>query len=141
MPKQLTRLVYRSKSCISHDDVAGLDAIFKISGPNNLSDDITGCLALPDGHFVQVLEGTRARVDSLMTRIFADTRHENVLVLGERRIRARLFPSWAMARPDPTPLSDQSFRIITQDGSGAQVTGILLGLLEREGYWLDRNFC
>ena len=46
-----------------------------------------------------------------------------------------------MARPDPTPLSDQSFRIITQDGSGAQVTGILLGLLEREGYWLDRNFC
>lgn len=66
-----------------------------------------------------------------MDRIRADARHENVAVLGEWPIEARLFRGWAMARPDPTPLSDQAFRIVTRDGSGAQVTGILLDLFSR----------
>jgi hypothetical protein len=61
-------------------------------------------------------------------RLCADSRQDNLVVLGEWPIEARLFAGWAMARPDPTPLSDQAFRIVTEDGSGVQVTGILLGL-------------
>ena len=135
MPNTAIRLVYRSKSCISHDDVAALDIIFLTANRNNNRDKITGCLALPDGHFVQVIEGNQINVSRLMERIQADGRHENIIILDRRPVSSRLFPAWSMARPDPTPLSDQSFRIITEDGSGVQVTAILLGLTQKTDYW------
>ncbi len=128
MAKDLCRLVYRSESRIDHDDDAGLDRIFRTSLKNNLRDRITGALALPDGKFVQVVEGARRDVDALMVRIRADDRHFNVAVLGDWSVTARLFEGWGMARPDPVPLSNQAFRIVTEDGSGVQVTGILLGM-------------
>ena len=131
MEKNLIRMVYRSDSCISHDDVSGLDAIFKTSLRNNKRDGLTGALALPDGKFVQVIEGARHNIGLLMMRIRADSRHEDVTVLGEWEVQNRLFRGWTMARPDPTPLSEQSFRIVTENGSGAQVTGILLDLMSK----------
>lgn len=129
--KDLCRLVYRSESRIAHSDVAGLDAIFRVSIANNRRDGITGCLALPDGKFVQVIEGEQTRVGELLGRIRADTRHENLTVLGEWAIRNRLFTGWAMARPDPAPLQEQAFRIVTETGSGAQVTAILSALMDQ----------
>lgn len=129
MVKDLCRLVYRSESRIDHNDDVALDGIFRISVKNNLRDRITGALALPDGKFVQVIEGARRDVAALMVRVRADDRHLNVTVLGDRSVTARLFEGWAMARPDPEPLSNQAFRIVTEDGSGVQVTGILLGMI------------
>ena len=131
LTKTLRRLVYRSDSCISHDDVAALDAIFRASIRNNARDAITGALALPDGRFVQCLEGTEPALTHVINRIRADPRHENLTILGEWPIQARLFGGWAMARPDPTPLGGQAFRIVTETGSGAQVTGILLDLFSK----------
>lgn len=137
MAKDLCRLVYRSESRIDHNDDAGLDRIFRTSIKNNLRDRITGALALPDGKFVQVIEGARRDLDALMVRIRADDRHFNVVVLGDWPITARLFPGWVMARPDPEPLGNQAFRIVTEDGSGVQVTDILLGMTrERATAWL-----
>lgn len=129
MVKDLCRLVYRSESRVDHNDDVALDGIFRISVKNNLRDRITGALALPDGKFVQVIEGARRDVAALMVRVRADDRHLNVTVLGDWSITARLFEGWAMARPDPEPLSNQAFRIVTEDGSGVQVTGILLGMI------------
>jgi hypothetical protein len=131
MTNDLRRLVYRSDALIAHDDIASLDAIMKTSVRNNRRDRIAGCLAQPDGRFVQVIEGRKGKTDDLMQRIIGDTRHESLSILGDWPINARLFVGWAMARPDPTPLSDQAFRIVTEDGSGAQVTGILLDLMSR----------
>lgn len=131
MNLKLRRLVYRSDSMINHGDTPGLDAIFRASLRNNRRDRITGALALPDGKFVQVIEGRPADIDALMVRLRADDRHENLVVLGEWPVAARLFAGWAMARPDPEPLGQQAFRIITEDGSGVQVTDILLGLSDR----------
>lgn len=128
MNRKLRRLVYRSDSLIDHGDTPGLDAIFRASVRNNRRDGITGALALPDGKFVQVIEGWPDDIDTLMARLRGDRRHENLVVLGEWPITARLFAGWAMARPDPEPLGEQAFRIATEDGSGVQVTGILLGL-------------
>ena len=130
LAKDLCRLVYRSDSRIRHDDHAALDRIFRASVRNNLRDRITGALALPDGKFVQVIEGRKPDLDALMERIRADKRHANVVVLGHWAIAARLFAGWAMARPDPEPLSKQAFRIVTEDGSGVQVTGILLAMAQ-----------
>jgi hypothetical protein len=128
VPRKLRRLVYRSDSLIDHGQSPALDAIFRTSVRNNRRDGITGTLALPDGKFVQAIEGMAEDIDRLMVRLRADSRHENLFVLGEWPITARLFPGWAMARPDATPLSNQAFRIVTEDGSGVQVTGILLGM-------------
>lgn len=130
MPDPLYRVVYRSHSNVDHDDRSALGKIFDVSSRNNQRDRITGALALPDGRFVQALEGRRLVLDSLMERLRKDARHYDIVVLGEWPITARLFPGWAMAHPDPAPLSDQSFRIITEHGSGAQCTGLLLGLME-----------
>lgn len=129
LAKELRRVVYRSVACISHDDVSSRDAIFRLSLVNNQRDGITGCLAQPDGHFVQVIEGETRRVATLLDRIRADPRHEHLTILGEWVVSGRLFSGWAMARPDPTPLSKQAFRVCTVDGSGVQVTTALLDLM------------
>lgn len=129
LPSNLRRLVYRSDSLIDHGQSPALDAIFRTSVRNNRRDGITGALALPDGTFVQVIEGTSADVEDLMVRLRADSRHKDIIVLGEWPITARLFEGWFMARPDATPLNDQVFRIVTETGTGVQVTGILLGMI------------
>lgn len=130
MAKLLKRLVYRSKSLVPHDDEASLRQIYAASLKNNKRDKITGCLAQPDGHFVQVVEGEADNVDRLMKRIASDPRHENVVILDQWPIEARLFQGWHMGQPDLTPLSDQSFRIINDAGSGAQVVGVLTAVVE-----------
>lgn len=130
MPRTLHRLVYRSDSNISHDDRPALRAIFETSLLNNRRDKITGALALPDGKFVQVLEGGRGAVSALMERLAADSRHSGITILGEWPITARLFTGWAMAHPDPEPLDLQAFRIMTSVGSGAQVVGLLRALVD-----------
>ena len=85
---------------------------------------------MPDGRFVQAIEGSLKALDALMVTLSLDVRHSDIVILGDWPITARLFPGWAMAHPDPTPLDAQSFRIITEDGSGAQCTGLLLGLMQ-----------
>ena len=130
-------MVYRSDSRVDHNDEAALDGIFRTSVRNNIRDRITGALALPDGKFVQVIEGLKPDLEALMARLRADQRHENLVVLGDWSVAARLFAGWAMARPDPEPLGNQAFRIVTENGSGVQVTGILLGMTEdRATAWL-----
>ena len=129
MHNTLERVVYRSRSTLHPDNVEELDKIFRASIKNNKRDRLTGCLAHPDGHFVQVIEGRDAQVAALMGRLQCDTRHDDVVVLGRWTTRSRIFSDWAMARPDLRPLAEQSFRLINEAGSGAQVTGLLLTLV------------
>jgi len=129
--RELKRLVYRSDLLIDHEDRPALDAIFRASVRNNRRDRVTGALALAEDKFVQAIEGRPADIDALMGRICADTRHENLVVLGMWPITARLFAGWAMARPHPGPFGEQAFRLVAGGGSGVQVTDVLLGLSDR----------
>ena len=129
MSNSLVRIVYRSRSTLHPDNLEELDKIFRTSVRNNRRSNLTGCLAHPDGHFVQVIEGDPSHVASLVDRLRRDTRHTDVEILGEWPAPSRLFSAWAMARPDLRPIAEQSFRLINEKGTGSQVTAILLGLV------------
>lgn len=133
MSKSLVRVFYRSISTLHPDNTEELDRIFKVSTINNRRDNLTGCLAHPDGHFVQVIEGDGLKVDRLLQRISIDTRHTDMSILGRWASPSRLFTGWAMARPNLAPLHQQSLKIINQVGCGSQVTAILLSLAEQSG--------
>ena len=64
---------------------------------NNAEDGITGALVYVDGFFLQILEGPRDRIDSLMRRINRDLRHEDVKVLQAGDIEVAAFAGWTMA--------------------------------------------
>jgi hypothetical protein len=61
---------------------------------------ITGLLVHKAGHFLQVLEGQRGTVESLMAVIAADARHRDVVVLVRETGGARHFGDWSMALAD-----------------------------------------
>ena len=127
---KLQRLVYRSISLMDPDDQAGVTSMVLKAEATNSRAGLSGCLALADGRFVQVLEGGSDRLHALMGRILTDGRHRSIDILGTRDITARLFKSWGMTRIAVPISSPELVRIVTQTGGAAHVTGILLGLLE-----------
>jgi hypothetical protein len=62
----------------------------------NAQHQITGLLLYSAGRFVQVLEGPEAAVRTLYARIQADTRHQQVVTVGEGPEPARRFGEWTM---------------------------------------------
>lgn len=65
---------------------------------NNRRHALTGALLFYDGGFLQMIEGARADVDRLMSRLVEDRRHENLRLLGHAPIATRRFPDAAMAQ-------------------------------------------
>jgi Sensors of blue-light using FAD len=80
-----------------------LEEILGHARRSNAAQQVTGALVYVDGTFLQVLEGDRATVQSLMSRISADVRHETVTVLKESDIAAPVFRDWRMAYVSATP--------------------------------------
>lgn len=126
----LQRLVYRSVSRMDPEDQEGLAELVRKAQGNNARTGLTGCLALAEGRFVQVLEGDSDRLQALMEAVIEDRRHCHVDVLANRKITARLFKNWGMTRVVVPPASPELLRIVAETGGAAHVTGILLGLLE-----------
>jgi hypothetical protein len=93
---ELISMVYSSTATKEfHDEeLAGL---LHVCRENNDRLDVTGMLLYRDGRFLQVLEGPRESVHSLMMTIARDPRHDDVRILLEDRIEERSFPDWTMA--------------------------------------------
>ncbi len=62
----------------------------------NASVGITGMLLYKDSAFVQVLEGSKAKVVELYNRIKDDPRHRRVRTLINEDLEAREFSEWSM---------------------------------------------
>jgi hypothetical protein len=83
-----------------------LSDILKISRKHNQGDDITGLLIYrftpseERGNFMQLLEGSKQKVNEAFARIAADKRHHTKIVLEEGEIPARSFPDWTMGFRD-----------------------------------------
>lgn len=94
----LVRLMYVSRARDAADPEA-VQAIVRQSKANNPPQGITGVLCCSgQGLFVQVLEGGRAPVNALYSRIVADPRHYDVQLLSYEEIPERRFTGWSMGQ-------------------------------------------
>lgn len=63
---------------------------------NNAAAGITGLLLFNGRNFLQLLEGERDAVDSLLDRVESDPRHSGVVVVTDLEVAERSFPDWSM---------------------------------------------
>jgi hypothetical protein len=91
----LSQLIYVSSATrpLTGDDIRTL---LESSVRHNSTNDVTGMLLYASGSFLQVLEGDEAAIDEVFTRISADDRHHNIVVIARERVAARDFGSWSM---------------------------------------------
>jgi hypothetical protein len=73
-----------------------LRRILESSVRNNEDVQLTGMLLYSRDSFMQVIEGEKDAVDSVMARIAKDPRHCNLQVLARAEIRSRGFNQWSM---------------------------------------------
>ena len=103
MADTLGRLVYFSKATVSTDSLWVLTDLLGASQRNNDRDNVTGALAIADGWFFQVIEGPGSKLNNLLRRLEADTRHTEIKVLSRREVSFRLFGEWSMCSNRITP--------------------------------------
>jgi hypothetical protein len=76
---------------------ADVDTIIATSRRRNPVLGITGILVFGGGVFFQWIEGPKAEVMGLASRIEADPRHEMMTILStDEEVRERIFPTWDM---------------------------------------------
>lgn len=73
-----------------------LESILESSRRNNSRKGITGILLYHDGAILQVLEGEKADLDQLYTRLESDPRHQSVIKVMEGDAANAYFPDWSM---------------------------------------------
>ncbi len=88
-------LVYVSTATIRWSDT-DLERLLQQSRRDNLIPDITGLLLFKEGNFMQILEGAKDAVLTLMAKIKSDARHERVMVIFEEETPRREFKDWSM---------------------------------------------
>ncbi|MCA9313231.1 BLUF domain-containing protein, partial [Candidatus Saccharibacteria bacterium] len=71
-----------------------LDTLFLFAKTQNVFQNITGLLLYNEGTFLQVLEGEKDMVDSLLSKIKLDKRHNQLTVMMDRSIKHRLFKNF-----------------------------------------------
>lgn len=89
-------LVYQSKA----NPIFGFSEIEKMlekARAYNGKEQITGCLLLYNGRFVQYLEGEKEKVLNLFEKIKNDIRNSEVILLSQETIDEREFAEWHMA--------------------------------------------
>ncbi|MFK0400851.1 BLUF domain-containing protein [Microbacterium sp. NPDC090225] len=95
MSAELVSVVYTSTASQPFRGTA-LDELLATCRRRNGEHDVTGMLLYREGRFIQVLEGPRATVDSLIEAIRRDRRHHDLRVLLDDAIPQRRFTDWTM---------------------------------------------
>lgn len=114
MAQHLVRLTYYSAvpETLSKRD---LRAILAAAQENNRRLGITGGLGFNRRRFIQTLEGERAAVTALVTKIFADPRHHDPVIVACHAIDERAFPDWSMMWLGEELFTDQLMRKYSAD--------------------------
>lgn len=101
----MRQILYVSLSNVRGDQAA-LDRIVNQSRHNNALDGVTGLLWSDGERFAQVIEGDPRAIEDAMTRIRADDRHRDIVVLHDIDVTERQFGSWSMDLRDATGAAD-----------------------------------
>lgn len=96
------QIIYSSASSTPME-LDELEDILEHAQSSNSTCGITGALVYADGYFLQILEGEKAAVESLMQRIKKDLRHETVVILQSGQMDSAAFSDWRMAYVSATP--------------------------------------
>lgn len=75
---------------------ADLEHLLESARRNNAQREITGFLLYNGRNFLQLIEGPRASLMSLMATLARDSRHSGVLRLIDEAIEDRSCPGWMM---------------------------------------------
>jgi hypothetical protein len=73
-----------------------LSSIIEVSKNNNPQKGITGVLLHKNGKYMQIIEGEKSDIYSLMNIIKQDPRHTNIEILFDDPIKERGFIDWGM---------------------------------------------
>jgi hypothetical protein len=93
----MQELVYISEATKAFS-TSELSELLSTARKNNALMDITGILLFDqEKHFLQVLEGPEGNIQALLSKIKADPRNTDVLVVHVCNISHRTFNDWSMA--------------------------------------------
>ena len=109
----LVRLVYVS----TLENAPDLNTISRVAGTNNAKNGLSGLLVFDSNYFLQVVEGGRAAVSQLLSNLFHDSRHKNLVVLGFDYVAQREFGEWSMQF---VPLAGEVKQILFRHGVDAR---------------------
>ncbi|MBI3230875.1 MAG: EAL domain-containing protein [Burkholderiales bacterium] len=92
---ELYFLIYisQAKQALTEEELLALQG--KASA-HNRQFGVTGCLLYQDEYFLQMLEGNKDTIQSLMDKIRADPRHHQVQIVIESATNKRIFTDWSM---------------------------------------------
>ena len=93
--KDLIHIVYVSFTVKDLSENQLDELLINIRKRNKIQ-EVTGLLLYNDGSFIQLIEGAEDAIKSLFEKIKKDTRHTNIVLLLEERIKKRAFPDWSM---------------------------------------------
>ncbi len=116
----LYRLVYCSNYALKSSGAALADDLKRILGSailHNQADGISGGLVFSCNHFVQVLEGAQAPVESTFGRIMLDPSHTRVVQIEARPIVERMFGAWSMGYAGNAALFATLSKSLTAEGA------------------------
>lgn len=91
----IRQVVYVSTARAGAGD-AELHGIVDKARAANGRNGLTGILAAGNGVYLQIVEGPADAVEALLTRLRADSRHENLRILQDIEVAARNFPGRLM---------------------------------------------
>jgi diguanylate cyclase (GGDEF)-like protein/PAS domain S-box-containing protein len=89
--------VSRSTRLLSKEELVALK---ENSVRFNAANGITGYLVYRDGCFMQMLEGNRDTLKTLIERIGRDPRHADLRIVAEGKAWRRMFPRWGLGAQD-----------------------------------------
>lgn len=79
------------------EEQSRLDAIMDACARNNPKLGLTGALVYERGRFLQVLEGPRSTVTTLLARLHSDPRHTDMVLAEMAEIDTRAYADWSMS--------------------------------------------
>ena len=120
----LIRLIYMSRA-VGPQGSELTDAILQKSHHWNTQHDITGVLCEGQGVFLQAIEGERASVTRLYSRIAADARHTALELIHCESITERRYSGWSMARVSLSDI-DPETRVVWPEFDPYSASGALV---------------